>query len=202
MSDNNQDGLIKSTFVTQTHGYIDVSLKQDIWQKVADDFKGIFKVSHNSGNELEMLSLAIPYKHWVIKLSESDTKPLKFEIDFTCLLDYELVLGPEDSIDKLLKKFGKKEIEIGNTAFDSQYLIDSKDHHNTTQIFTAEIVEYLLKHNVYSISYSTNLKKRTSHLISVVNRVTADRNSMDDLIHLYMKIIDRLEVLKIVDSKG
>ena len=117
-------------------------------------------------------------------------------------LDYELVLGQEDSIDKLLKKFGKKEIEIGNTAFDNQYLIESKDHQNTTQLFTAEIVDLLLKYNVYSIAYSANLKKRTSNLISVVNRVTADRKSMDDLIHLYMKIIDRLEVLKIVDSKG
>ncbi|MFZ4413275.1 MAG: hypothetical protein ACOYOV_09365, partial [Bacteroidales bacterium] len=118
MKENKVNDYLKQTFVNQTKGYIDVSLKRELWQKMSNQFKGKFKISHNSGNELEILKITIPYKNWEIIISESDTRPMKFEISFVSQIEYELIIGFEDSIEKILKRLGKKEVEVGNEMFD------------------------------------------------------------------------------------
>jgi hypothetical protein len=153
MNDNKKDGILESTFVTQTHGYKDVSSKQELWRQLSVEFNGKFKISRNAGNELEILRLDIPYKKWEIKITESDTRPLKFEIEFISQLGYELTIGWKDSIDKFLKFIGIREIEIGNENFDNHYLIKSKDKEKTIRLFSSEIIDYILKYNIYSISY-------------------------------------------------
>ena len=82
MSEMKNDKYLKQVFVTQTKGYLDVSIKRELWQKISDEFKGKFKISRTSGNVFEILKISIPYKNWEIKISESDTRPMKFEISF------------------------------------------------------------------------------------------------------------------------
>ena len=135
--------LIKS-LTNSTQGYLDVFPKRDLWRQISKEFNGEFKVSHNSGNEIEILRLNIPYKNHEIVMTESDTRPLRFEIEFNNKVDYKLTVGWEDSIEKLLKKIGKREIEIGNKEFDNHYLIRSQDKDKTTKLFSQEIVDYLL----------------------------------------------------------
>ncbi|MEI6060855.1 MAG: hypothetical protein WCR72_09110 [Bacteroidota bacterium] len=199
MSENKDDNFLKRAFVTQTKGYLDVSLKRDVWAAISDEFKGNFTISHNSGNELEILKISIPYKNWVINLSESDTRPLKFEIPFASLFDYELVLGYEDSVEKILKRLGKKEVEIGNELFDQKYLIKSHNPEITKSIFTQDITDDFLKFNIYSLAYHTDTKKRTSELISVISRTVEDKATIGDLIRLHMRIIDNLKEQKVIE---
>jgi len=198
MSNKKKDSFLKQAFVTQTGGYLDVFSKREIWKQIGKGFKGQFNISHNSGNELEILRLSIPYEEYEIKLSESDTKPLKFEVQFNSLLEYELIIGLEDSLEKILKKFGKKEIEIGNEKFDKNYLIQSKDADKTINLFSEEIIEYLLKYNVYSLSYITEKKQRKSKLTSVISRTIDDKKTLEDLIILHEKIIDKLKKQMII----
>jgi hypothetical protein len=199
MSESKDDGSLKQALVNQTQGYIDVSLKRELWQRISNEFKGDFIVSHNSGNELEMLKISIPYKSWKINLSESDTRPLKFEVSFVSQFDYELVIGYEDSFEKILKRLGKKEVELGNKTFDDKYLIKSHNSEITKRIFKQDIVDDFLKLNIYSFAYTTDVKQRTSKLTSVISRTVDDKLTIEELIRLHMRIIDKLKELKLVE---
>ena len=198
MSNSDNDSLLKQTFVTQTLGYKDVSIKREIWSQIGKELNGDFKIVHNSGNETEKLILTIPYYNYVIKLSESDTRPLKFEIDFDSMLDYELVMSWEDGFDKFLKCFGITDIKIGNEKFDNRYLIKSKDSGKTINFFTSEIITSLLKHDVYSVSYQTNRKNKKAKLLSTISRTITDKSAIVELIDLHRNMIDKLKDLHII----
>jgi hypothetical protein len=193
-----EEGFLKRTFVTRTLGYLDVFQKRELWKQIGIEFNGNFKISHNSGNELEIHGLNIPYKNWEIKLSESDTRPLKFELDFKSQIDFELIIGFEDSIEKLLKRLGKKEVELGYKEFDDKYLVKSNDPEMTKSLLTLDIMNSLLEHNVYSLAYTTNCKKKISNLISVISRTIDDKATIESLIKLHLKIIDKLKELRMI----
>jgi hypothetical protein len=198
MIDKKDDGIIKRAFITHTDRYLDVFPKREIWREIAKDFNGTFKIGHTSSNVLEILRIYIPYKNWEIKLSESDTRPLKFEIDFIPKIDYDLTIGLEDTIERIIKRFGKGEIELGYKDFDEHYIIKGKNPGKTIQLFTHEIIVGFLKYNVYSFAYSINKKKQTSQLISVISRVVDDKDTLVNLILLHQRIVDRLEDLSII----
>ena len=65
--------------------------RRELWRQIAKEFNGQFNTSHTAGCELETLLLYIPYAKCTIKLSESDTKPLKFEIELKSQQEYELI---------------------------------------------------------------------------------------------------------------
>jgi len=199
MSENKDDAYLKQVFVTQTKGFKDVTTKHEIWQEVANEFDAELKVSHTTDNVFKIFRINIPYNNLEIKLSESDTQPLKFEISFTSILDFELIIGIEDSIDRLLKKLGKKELELGNEEFDKKYLINSHNPEITKKLITQDIIEGFIKSEVYSFAYTSDIKKQTSNLLSVISRTIEDKDKITDLIRLHMKIIDNLKGLKIVE---
>lgn len=198
MSEKKDSENLQQLPANQTRGYLDISLKRALWQEISNEFKGKFIISHNSGNELEILKIYIPYRNWEIKLSESDTRPLKFESSFVSGTDYELIIGYEDSIEKLLKRLGKKEVELGNENFDNKYLIKSHDLEMTKKLITQDIIDNFIKFNIYSLAYTTDLKNRTSNLISVISRTIDDKLTIEDLIRLHMRIIDKLKELTLI----
>ncbi|NVO03985.1 MAG: hypothetical protein HXX09_14915, partial [Bacteroidetes bacterium] len=155
-------------------GYSDVFHKRELWSQLSEKFNGKFEIHLTSGNELEIHKLSIPFDKWELILSESDTRPIKFEIQFDSYIDYQLTIGREDTIDRLLKRLGKREIEIGNKDFDSGYTIESNDTETTIKLFSKEIIDSILKYKVYSISYSSDMKKQKSNLISVIGRTNGD----------------------------
>ena len=170
-----------------------------MWRQISKEFNGEFKVSHNSGNEIEILRLNIPYKNHEIVMTESDTRPLRFEIEFNNKVDYKLTVGWEDSIEKLLKKIGKREIEIGNKEFDNHYLIRSQDKDKTTKLFSQEIVDYLLKYNVYSIIYSTNSRKGISKFSSTISRTIDKKSAYQDLVNMHFRLIDKFIEINVIE---
>jgi len=198
MSEKKREGYLRQVFITQTNGYINVRDKREFWQEVSNEFKGEFKISHNSGNELEILKIYIPYKNWKIKLTESDTKPLKFEISFVSDVDYKLIIEYEDSIEKILKRLGKREVEVGNSIFDAKYLINSSDSEMARRIVNQDVIENFIKYNIYSLSYTTDLIKQASKLISVISRTIDDKSIIEELIRFHMRIIDNLKELMLI----
>ena len=198
MSKQKDDSYLKQVFVTQTHGYLDVSQKRELWKQIGKEINGTFKVAHTAGQEFEILKLYIVHNNYEIVLTESDTRPLKFEINFDSYLEYELILSWEDAVDKLLKKFGKRRIEIGNEKFDNHYSIKSKDKGKTLNLLTKDIIEPLLIHNVYSLSYITDTKNKKSNLVTTISRKVEDKEQILDLIELHKLIIDKLINLHII----
>jgi len=181
-----------------SYGYTDNFSKREMWKEIAKELNGEFKIKYNSGHELEIHNILIPYKKWSINISVSDSRPLKFQISFSASQDFELILSLEDFIDRLMKKFGKPEIELGWKEFDKNYLIKSNRSDLVKKTITKEIQKNLLKHNVYSISYQTNMKARTSELISVIQRKAGNKEMIFELINMYSLLIDNFEKSRII----
>ncbi|MBI9037432.1 MAG: hypothetical protein JEY97_04795 [Bacteroidales bacterium] len=198
MTKEKEESIVQKIIKGPSLGYTDNFPKREMWKEVAKELNGEFKIKHNSGNELEIHNISIPYKKWNIKISVSDTRPLKFNISFSSSQDFELTLSWEDFIERIIKKFSKPEIEIGCKEFDKHYLIKSNRSDLVKKSITREIQKGLLKYNVYSISYRTDLKSRNAELISVIQRKAGNKEMIFELIEMYKLLIDNLERLRVI----
>jgi hypothetical protein len=179
-------------------GYTDNSPKREMWVEIAKELNGEFKILHNSGNELETHKISIPYKKWNIYISVSDSKPLKFQSTFSVGQDFELILSWEDFLEKILKKFRKPEIEIGWKEFDTHYLIKSNRSDLVKKTITKEIQKCLLKHNVYSITYHTDIAAGTAELTSVIQRKAGEKEMIFELVEMFKLLIENLNNSRII----
>jgi len=193
--------ILKQSYVTRTSGFLDVSAKTELFKEISAMLGGVFSKSHTPGNVLSTLRIAIPYKKWEIILTESDTKPLRFQVGFEPLHDFELIIGIEDVFDKILKRLGKTEIEVGDEVFDNQYLIHSNDPVLTGKLLNDNARYKILKHSLYNISYLTDNKRKRSELISVISRTIEDKEAYLDLVNLHQMLIDNLSELRIINNR-
>ncbi len=194
MKEQKKDSFLKQTFVTQTHGYLDVSQKRDLWRKIAFEYDGKFTIRHNSGNELEIFKLKIPYKKYTIELSESDTRPLKFYLEFDLIEKFNFYISWEDTIEKFLKLFGKQDIVIGEKIFDDKFLIQSDRPDLLKKLLSdSKIKRLIIKHNIYSLICEYDKHTGINKLLSVINRTTDSLETIKELIKLHFLIIDKLE---------
>jgi hypothetical protein len=198
MTTKNKDKLLKQTFVTRTHGYLDVSLKRDLFVELSKSFNGEFAVKHTSDYAFETLNIAIPYKNWIIDISESDTRPLKFQVVSDSLQDFELLITLKDTFDKILIRFRKPPIEVGMKDFDDHYLIKSNRSDLAKKLISEQIQNYLLKYNIYSISIENDHKLNKTSLISVISRTLDDKKSYEDMIMLHQFLLDNLDKQMII----
>jgi hypothetical protein len=198
MNKEKKENNIQTIINGPSLGYTDNFPKREMWEEIVKEVNGEFKIKHNSGYQLEIHNISIPYKKWHINISVSDSRPLKFDILFSSSQDFELILSWEDLIDRIIKKFGKPEIELGWKEFDKHYLIKSNRSDLVKQILTREIQKTLLKHNVYSISYQTDPVTRSAELISVIQRNAGNKEMILELIKTYKILIDNLEKARII----
>ena len=198
MKKEDKENIIKALIKGPSYGYTDNFPKREMWKEIAKELKGEFKINFNSGQELEIHTISIPYKKWTIKISVSDSRPLKFQVSFSSSQDFELILSWEDFIERILKKFGKPEIELGWKDFDKHYLIKSNRTDLVKTTITKEIQKALLRNNVYSISYQTDLNTETAELISVIQMKAGEKKMIFELIEMYKLLIDNLEKSRII----
>ena len=198
MTKKKDKNIIKTIVKGPSYGYTDNFPKREMWKEISKELKGEFKIKYNSGHELEIHNISIPHKKWNIKISVSDSRPLKFQIDFISGQDFELLLSWEDFIERILKKFSKTEIELGWKEFDKRYLIKSNRSDLVKKIMTKEIQRTLLKFNVYSISYQTDNASGTAEFISVIQRGAGEKEMIFELVEMYKSLIDNLEKARII----
>lgn len=198
MTKEKEENLLHSIIKGPSEGYNDIFPEREKWKKIAKELNGEFKVSFNSGYVLEIHTITIPYKKWSIKLSVSDTRPLKFQVAFSAGQNFELTLSWEDFISRIAKKFSKPEIELGWKEFDNHYLIKSNRSDIVKEALTKQIQEILLKHNVYSISYQTDSDTATAELLCVIQRRSGEKEMIVELVEMYKLLIDNLEKLRII----
>ncbi|MGD1838849.1 MAG: hypothetical protein ACPKPY_12440 [Nitrososphaeraceae archaeon] len=198
MTKDKDENIIKTIIKGPSLGYTDNFPKREMWKEIAKELNGEFKIKFNSGKELEIHNISIPYKKWNIKISVSDSRPLKIHIYFASSQDFELILSWEDFIERIIKKFSKPEIELGWKEFDKHYLIKSNRSDLVKKTITKEIQKILLKYNVYSISYQTDTVKRTAELVSVIQRRAGEKEMIFKLVEMYKLLIDNLEKSRII----
>lgn len=195
-----EKSIINELIKGPSHGYTDVFPKREMWKKIAKEFNGVFKIKHNSGNELEIHQITLPYKKWEIKISVSDSRPLKFKTSFSSSQNFELILSWEDFIERIIKKFNAAELQLGWKKFDDRYLIKSNQNDLVKSILTQDIQKCLLKHDVYSISYIPCLNSGSAELISVIQRQAGEKEMIVELITMFKLLIDNLEKSMIIKN--
>ncbi len=188
----------KTTYITRTHGYLNVSPKRNLFVEIAEEFGGKSFVRHNSGYELMQLGIIIPYKKWNIELTESDTRPLMFMIEFASTIDFKFVIGWEDLVEKVLKKRGKREIEIGQVEFDKHYMIESNDSEFVKKVFIKEVRDTFLKFNIYFISCIKDKSSEEYCIRTVISRTISEKKDYLELIQLHINILKNLEKNKLL----
>ncbi|MCZ4696041.1 hypothetical protein DWB61_15085 [Ancylomarina euxinus] len=199
MKEEKEESLLKQILQSPSYCYTDNYPKRDMWKEIAKLYHGEFKIKFNSGCELEIHQITIPYKKWIIHISVSDTRPMKFQMDFKSRLDFDLLLSWEDFIERILKKFGEPEIEIDSYDFDKRYLIKSSKPDLLKRLLTKEIQEAFLENNIYSVAYKTNSETQKAEWLSVIQRKVGDKDFIMGLINLHMLILDSLNDLKIIN---
>lgn len=188
----------KAAHFTNSLGYTDVFSKRQIWRDIAAEFNGEFKVYHSSSKSLEKHVTRIPYDKWVIEISASDTRPLKFKMNFDLSNDFEIYISWEDLIDKIKKKFGKVEPQTGNAEFDKRYFINTKQTDIFYKVFTPDIQATMLKYNVYLFSFVKDEKTNSAEMLSVIQRQIGQKEMIVEIIGMFMKVIDNLKSAHIV----
>ncbi|MGD0756462.1 MAG: hypothetical protein ABR927_15530 [Bacteroidales bacterium] len=198
MTSKIKDNILKQIFVTRTHGFLDISAKRELFSEISKLFSGDFTIKHTVSYDGEILNISIPYKNWRIEITESDNRPLKFQVSFDSLQDFELIISWKDIFDKILKKIGKPEIEVGRKDFDDHFVINSNKSDLAIQLISEEIQNYLLKYNVYSISITNDRNFKKTNLLCVISRTLDDKKSYEDMIILHQLFIDQLDREKII----
>jgi len=198
MSAEKKDSILQSMIKGSSLGYTDNFPKREMWKEITKELEGEFKTKYTPGYDLEIHDISIPYKKWIIKISVSDSRPVKFQISFIPSQDFYLILSWEDFIDRIMKRFSKAEIELGWREFDKHYLIKSNRSDLVKKTITKAIQKTLLNHNVYSLSYQTDSAKETAVLISVIQRRAGNKVMMFELINTFKLLIDNFEKARII----
>lgn len=197
---NHQESLFRQLFLTRTFGLVDIAQKRHFWKELAEELNGTFIIEHTVSRELESLYLHLPYKHYRIEFTESDTHPLKI----TCKLEvnhpFAFAISYEDSIEKLLKLFGQQDVQVGDEAFDHHYLIQGSDDELIAELFgNSKIKSILLSNNVFSFHCLPDKKDHTIQLSSLVSRTIASKSALAELYQLFCLTIEKLELLHLIN---
>lgn len=182
----------------RTYGITDNYPKRKLWEEIANDLDGEFKVSFTAAHDVEIHNITLPYKEWKISISVSDTRPLKFNITFKSNQNFELSVSRADWVERVIRKFSKHRIKVGWGKFDNHYLIKSNRSDLVNKVITLKMQESLLKHNIYTISFQTNTDSKTSELTSIIQRRVGEKDDTLDLINMYKALIDNLKEAQVI----
>jgi len=171
--------------------YKNVYGKKDLWKDLAEFYHGKFKIKQTVSKDINSFILEIPYKNHRIVLTESDTKPLKFEIELNLNRKFDFSIAWEDTVEKILKYFGKQDIQTGDKVFDRKYSIVSNEPQLVVDMLNSQAIgKTILQYNLYLLTMAYDEKIEKHKLMFVKDRHTKEKDEMIDLIYLEFSIID------------
>ena len=171
--------------------YKDVLTKRDVWKKLERLYNGTLKASMTKSGDVATLTLEIEYKNYKIVLKESDTLPLKIEVNFKLTSHYEFNIYLRDWTDKISSFFGMKSTKTGDKEFDTKYGIQTKESELTVKILNDNhITKKIFRNDLYSLILNYDESTETHKRLTVKDRNTKEINTLTDLIDLEFRIID------------
>ena len=171
--------------------YKDVLCKRDVWKELERLYNGSLKASTTESGDVATLTLEIQYKNYKLVLKESDTQPLRIEVNFKLTSQYEFNIYLRDWTDKISSFFGMKSTNTGEKEFDTKYGIQSKESELTVRILNDNhIIEKILENDLYSLILNYDETTKTHKLLTVKDRNTKEIKALTDLIDLEFRIID------------
>ena len=173
--------------------------RRKIWREIALEFGGDFKAKQAVNRNIEAHHLSIPHDGHTIHFTISDKRPLKCHIYFHPLIEYNFTISREGMVDRIMKKLGKRELQVGYGRFDRHYFIKTSRTDITKNLLSLDIQKLMLKHNLYSISYQSDCDANESELQSHIQRKIRDKKNIRELIALFKSITDKLVRLDVVE---
>ena len=169
----------------------DVLSKRDVWKELEKHYNGSLKASTTISGDVATLTLEIQYKNYKLVLIETDTKPLKIEVDFNLTTKLEFNIYLSDWTDKISSFFGIKSIKTGEIEFDTKFGIQSKQSELTLNLLNDNhIIKKILENDLYSLILNFNVKNKSYKLLAVKDRNTIELNALKEFIDLEFQIID------------
>jgi len=180
-------------------GYTDISKKREFWKEQSEKISGKFGIRYAQSKSHETLLINFKHSGFDIKFSESDTQPLKVTFSSNAQSGCKISISEEDVIDKLVKLFsGNKELHVGNTEFDKQYLIQSDDSVFLRKFITNDIQTLMLETNAFAMNCITNKRTNRLEFFCTVNRQICDIEGLQKVYELTCSIVDRLKELGVI----
>ena len=184
-----QSNILYQIFI-KGQEYKDVLDKKELWKIIAEKLNGEFKIKQTISRDISTLILKIPYKNQLVVLTESDTRPLKSEINMDLKTKFEFGISWEGGVERIMKIFGSQDIQIGIHEFDKKYLIQSNNTKQTITILR-DLKDLILKLNIYIINL--HYEKSGQHKLLITKDRTS--NTIDEIIgllELNFRLIDFL----------
>lgn len=185
---NDKNNLKEIFLKDQT--YKEILKKKDLWKELESWYNGKLKMMMGQSSHSSTFELKIPYKNQIIVLTETDTMPLKIEIDLSLISDLEFSVNLKDWTDKIAFAFKRNLMSTENTSFDKNYMIKSNNFEITTMILDNTIKELLVSNNIYSLILKKDKKTENHKLLTVKDRVTDNITTLSQLVELEFQLID------------
>jgi hypothetical protein len=174
-------------------GIHDVSKKKEIWNDFAKLNSGDLKVIKTKSKEFEKLQLRFDYEGASVIFIETDTKPLRVEIEISNYKHgIEFHLTTTDFIDKTLSYFTKSKIKTSSIEFNQTYLLKCKNEDFVKTIFNdTKIQKLILEEKIMMVSGF--VKQSTFRVEIVVNRDINHLDKLNKIGYLTRMIIDKTD---------
>lgn len=171
--------------------YKDVLSKKDAWKELEKIYNGSLKISTTTSRDVATLTLEIQYKDYKIVLIETDTKPLKIEVNLNLINKYEFNIYLRDWTDKISSFFGVSSTKTANKEFDAKYGIKSKESKLATELLNDNhITDKILENDLYLLALNYDETYKTHKLVTVKDRNTREIKALTELIELEFRLID------------
>jgi hypothetical protein len=174
-------------------GIQDVSKKKELWKAFADINSGDVKVIKTKSKEFEKLQLTFDYQEASVLFIETDTKPLRVEIEiFNAKQKAWFELTRTDFIDKAMSFFARDKVETNTKEFNQTYLLKSNHEDFVKTIFDdTKIQTLILEEKIMMIS--GYVKQSSFHVEMVVNREVNQLDKLNRIGLLTKLIIEKTE---------
>ncbi len=112
---------------------------KEAWQQYAD----LNGAEYNGGNLLKGPKLTRKYKNWTMEMTvrsnSNENNVTYFEtivhVPFISTSDFDFEIMPEHVVNKILKKLGRKDIQVGIPEFDKAFMIRGNEPERVKAFF-------------------------------------------------------------------
>ncbi|MBN2729156.1 MAG: hypothetical protein JXR53_08015 [Bacteroidales bacterium] len=188
-----KDNILKDSFITQTHGYVDVSNNRDIWREFANEVEGKFKIIHTIDRVIEKLKIVFTDNNISYEFIESGTKPLKCIFTLPTTQKIHFLLSPNGAIDKFFANLTGNLICTSNNNFDKKYILKGKPTNIINEIFSkSELNTSILDKSIYSIIGEYKKKTKSLTITILIGRGTKSVERLRELQSLCILLAEEI----------
>ena len=175
-------------------GIWDVRKKSEFWKELAKRKNANFKTIATVSKDLNRLELSFDYEKVQVIFTETDTKPLFIECNFSSDIGRTwFEISKTDFIEKLMSQFSKHKIKSTNKELSNKYLIKGTDNQMVREIINnKKIIEIILQENITFIGGEQG-KNGTYKLSLNIHRNINSIEQLEAIYNLTITLIDRLK---------